>query len=72
MLYGARMHIQIDGTDSCMHSFLALISIVDAAANRFDGILDAIMTRYNVCRIYGVITVDVSTVFASSCTGPVA
>ena len=55
------MHIQIDASNSVLHSFSALISIVDAAANRFDGILDAIMTRYNVCRIYGVICVDIST-----------
>ena len=72
LLFGARMHVQIDSTNAAASSAIDWLTLIDMAANRFDGILDCILTRYNVCRMYGVIHVDLSMICASSCTGPLA
>jgi len=66
------MHVQLDSANRLQDPIEHLGSLLDMASNRFDGILDAILTRYNLCRLYGVIHVDVSTVSATSCTGPIA
>ena len=65
------MHVQLDTSiHECVHT-QELIGLLDNIAGRFDSILDVVLTRYNIARMYGVIQVDLSSVLASACTGPI-
>ena len=71
-LLGARLHISFDGPVSHVPLISAgsLDNIISIAVSRLDYILDVILLRHNIARVYGVASVDALLSIGSIYSGP--
>lgn len=71
-LIGARIHTQFDGPVSSVPviSTSSIDNIVSIAVTRLDYILDIILLRHNISRVYGVASVDALLSIGSIYSGP--
>jgi hypothetical protein len=69
---GARLHVNLDGPVSHMPilSSSSLDNIISIAVSRLDYMLDIILLRHNISRVYGVASVDALLSIGSIYSGP--
>ncbi len=69
---GARLHTQFDGPVSQVPviSSSSIDNIISIAVTRLDYMLDIILLRHNIARVYGVASVDALLSIGSIYSGP--